>query len=411
MGQTVLVVDDQAGARRVLATELEDAGFAVTVASNGLEAWERFCEEAPDLVITDMVMPRSDGIDLLGRIRSRSEVPVILFTAHGSIETAVTALKAGADDFVSSSNFDVDGLVGLVRATLAARREAIEPAELSTRLVGSSAALVKVRSRIAGLAPLRAPVLIRGETGAGCDTVARALHDLGSTAGQPFHRIEAESFAVGGRIPERGAVYLDHAHRLGPEAQAAWAERVREAASQRFRSGGRILASAVDSLRARAEKGDFDPGLADLLSRFEIELPPLRERIEDVPPLAQALVTRASAALGRGRIRLSAPAIALLQAQRWPGNVRQLEQVIERSIAFCRGREISRRVVREVLAELEENLASIRARGEVREREELLRTIRETGGNVTRTAAILGKSRSAIYRLIAKHGVRLTGSS
>ncbi len=114
MAETILVVDDQPGARKVLAAELEDAGFQVVLAADGVEAWQQFRQASPDLVITDMVMPRSDGIDLLNRIRSHSEVPVLLFSAHGSVEAAVTALKSGADDFVSSETFHDDWLASVV---------------------------------------------------------------------------------------------------------------------------------------------------------------------------------------------------------------------------------------------------------------------------------------------------------
>lgn len=411
MPGTILVVDDQVLARRVLATELEDAGFDVIVAGNGREAWERFCHHRPDLVITDMVMPRSDGIELLGRIRERSEVPVILFSAHGSVETAVAALKSGADDFVSSTSVDVDKLVARVRDTLAARRGPATPAALEERLVGASAALVRLRSRIAGLAPLRTPVLILGEPGTGHDTVARALHDLGSTAGGPFRRIDAPFFAPGDPLPERGVVYLDQTDRLSEKAQLFWAERLRDAAERDFRPYARLLASASEPLAVLVESGRFSRALAAELRRFEIVLPPLRQRMEDVPLLAEALVNRLASSLGRGGVRLSAAAVKLLQTQAWPGGVKQLAKVLERAIAFTRGREIPKRAVKDVLTEFDETVASIRALHQAQERAALLRAIRETGGNVAQAAERLGRSRTAIYRLIAKHGIRLNSDA
>ncbi len=152
--------------------------------------------------------------------------------------------------------------------------------------------------------------------------------------------------------------------------------------------------------------GTFNRELGEALLRFEIELPPLRERSEDVPELAKALVDRIGVSLGR-RIGLSAAACEFLMAQRWPGNVAQLEDVLEKVIAFSRGREIRRQAVQEVMADLQESLESIREQHDTRERDALLRAIQDTGGNVSQTAEILGKSRSAVYRLITKHGIPL----
>ena len=130
MRSSVLVVDDRQSSRRALAAELQDAGFEVIEAEDGSHGWSRFCAHTPDLVITDMVMPNSDGIELLTRIRARSEVPVVVFTAHGSIEAAVTALKGGADEFVASADMEAEELVGLASRLL----EAAAPADLSSRI-------------------------------------------------------------------------------------------------------------------------------------------------------------------------------------------------------------------------------------------------------------------------------------
>jgi DNA-binding NtrC family response regulator len=156
------------------------------------------------------------------------------------------------------------------------------------------------------------------------------------------------------------------------------------------------------------ERGTFCPSLAAALARFEIELPPLRDRAEDIPALAEALVDRAAAALGRQGIRLSSLSLELLSTQPWPGNVAQLQQALERAVAFTRDREVPRRILEEVLADREESLASMRTRRESRDREALVSALRETGGNVTRAAGLLGRSRTSCYRMIAKCGIRLT---
>jgi DNA-binding NtrC family response regulator len=398
-------VDDRARPRRALATELEDAGFSVVQASDGVEAWEQFRHCAPDVVITDMVMPRSDGLDLLSRIRSCSDVPVILFTARGSVESAATAFKSGADDFVSSPETEIDGLVALVERAIDSAGPSFELGDLEQRLVGKSRAILRLRERISGLAPLRTPVLVRGELGTGRDTVARAIHELGSTAGSELLRIDTASFSPESPLLEAaGAVYLDGIERLSTQAQAYWTERVAKGEAGGFCDGPRILASTADPLSSHFDDGDVYQELRDTLLRFTIELPPLRVVQEDVPEIADALVRRIGASLGR-RIRLSASARKFLATRRWPGNARQLERLLERAVGFSRGRQIRREVVKEVLSDLETSLASIREQHGALERRALLRALQETGGNVSQTAEILGKSRSAVYRLIEKHGI------
>ena len=141
---TVLVVDDQLQARKLLGAELEEAGFAVVEAADGEEGWRSFCERRPDVVITDMVMPRSDGLELLKRIRSQSDVPVIVFSGHGSVETAAQAFKAGADDFVNSLELEADDLVTLVRDAATSGHTPPPARDLEERLVGKGAAITRV---------------------------------------------------------------------------------------------------------------------------------------------------------------------------------------------------------------------------------------------------------------------------
>jgi DNA-binding NtrC family response regulator len=406
MRNTVLVVDDQMRPRRALATELEDAGFEVLQASDGIEAWESFLRDRPDLVITDMVMPRSDGLDLLGRIRAQSEVPVVLFTAHGSVESAICALKAGADEFVVSPDVDVDELVSLARSALAARDVARHPSGLAGRLIGRSRAMARVRERVAGLGPLWAPVLVTGEPGSEQATVVEALHEFGATSGLELLRVDAASFTPEIQIPERCAIHLERVEELRPEGQRFWSRHL--AAEPRSpRERVRTLASSECSLATRIGEGRIDRSLGEALLRFQIHVPPLRARSEDIPELSSSLLDRLGRGVGRRGMRLSAEAGELLAQRKWPGNVRELEATLERAIAFSRSRELRRSVLEDVLAETEESLASIRRHRSEVEREALLSAIRTTGGNVTQTAERLGKSRSAIYRLIEKHGIPL----
>jgi DNA-binding NtrC family response regulator len=401
----VLVVDDQLRARRVLVDELGDAGFDVTEARDGVEAWKEFRRSDPDVVITDMVMPRSDGLELLGRIRACSEVPVILFTAFGTAQTATAAFKGGAHDFVCSPDVEIDELVALVADAAGDGRSETHHPDLAERLVGSGRVLSRLRDRLSGLAPLRTPVLLTGESGSGRSTAARALHELGSSAGGAMCELDPQRPFLE-RAQRATCVLLDGIERFGEDAQRHWAKRLAESEGDGFRTGPRVIACASTPVAELARDERFATGVGRTLLRFAIELPPLRETPEDVPTIADELVRRIGASVGRP-IRLSPAAARFLREQRWPGNARQLEQVLERAIGFSRGRQLRRDVVADVLTDLQESLDGIRAREQVRERGELLRLLEQTGGNVTRCAEELGRSRAAVYRLIAKHGIAL----
>jgi DNA-binding NtrC family response regulator len=402
----VLVVDDLERARRALASELTDAGFEVIEAEDGTDAWEQFRLHRPDAVVTDMVMPNSDGIDLLGRIRSQSDVPVILFTARGSIQTAAIAFKGGADDFVASDEVEIDDLVQAVSRAIAERAVPQPGDGLADRIAGKSPAIQRLRERVAGLAPLRHPVLVCGEQGSGRDLAVDALHELGSSGQGTLVRVPADQADARMTIPDCSAIYLDGIEAFPKHAQSFWTRYVEDCEKRGFQGSPRILASSANPTATLANTGQIDQLLRDRMLRYAIELPPLRAIPDDIPAIADSLVERGCERVGR-RVRLSPAAREFLAQQRWPGNAAQLEQLLERSIAFTRGRQVRRETVQDVLAELEESLDSIREHHAVLEREALMRAIRDTGGNITRTAETLGKSRGAVYRLIQKHNIPL----
>ena len=405
MRGTVLIVDDLDRARRALAREIQGAGFDVIEASNGEEGWHSFSRERPDAVLTDLVMPGSDGHELLRRIRSQSDdVPVLLFSANGGVSAAVSALKAGADDFISSAGTKIEEIVERLTAAMAARGGAPESPELESRLVGKSRGMAEVRRRIASLAPLSTPVLVIGEPGTGRDTTVQALHELGSTAKGELARIDCRSLAAGSGLPACAALYLDHVDQLGEDAQANWEERLAGHINGGSARHPRVFASASDPWLGRLR-----PGLRERLLRISVELPALRERTEDIPELADILVRRIGSRVGR-RAELTRAAKALLAEQPWPGNVAQLGQVLERAIAFGHGEELRRPTVERVLADACVCIGRLRQRREARERLELLEALWDTEGNVTHAAQRLGKSRSAIYRMIEKYGIPLSAS-
>ena len=401
---TVLVVDDLERPRRALANELEDAGFEVVQAADGVEGWQRFCLSPPDVVITDMVMPRADGLDLLGRIRSRSDVPVILFTAHGTVQSAAAAFKAGADDFVASSDLEIDDLVELVGSAIRGAGAATGSVSIEQAIVGRSRPVTQLRDRIASVASLSTPVLVRGEPGSGRSSVARVIHDFGSTRDGAFAVVDASQMRPGDRIPECSLFLLEGVEHLAHPVQKFLAEWIASCEERAFEHGPRLIVSTIGSGgTSPAESGP----LVDKLERFALDLPALRDVSEDIAAIADEMVERIGRQLGRS-VRLSPSSREFLEQQAWPGNAAQLCRILERAVVFTRGRQIRRDGLRDLLEEAEESLDSIRAANERIEREFLLRTLHETSGNISRTAETLGKSRTAVYRLIEKNGIKLS---
>lgn len=406
---TVLLVDDHAQAREILGAELQDAGFSVIQAADGEQAWQRFCQAPPAVVVTDMAMPRCDGIELLKRIRSRSDVPVILFSGHGSVGRAAEAFKAGADDFVDALDVEIRDLVERVQRSLALEPRPANGDAIDRRIVGDGPAISRIRWQIAGLAPLWTPVLVSGEPGTGRSLAIGTLHELGATAAGSLRRIESANFvpadfADPGTI---GALHLADVEQLPPDAQRYWAHRLAREEKSSLPSTLRLFASTSAPLAEHARAGRFDAELARRLLRFQVEMPPLRERPSDVPAIARTLLERIGRSLGRPRIRLSSAAIAFLERCRMQGNIGQLERLLERAAAYSRGPVIRRQTLEELMAELERTIAGMREEHRLRERERLLQALEESGGNITRTADLLEKSRAAVYRLIARHDIPL----
>ncbi len=403
MNATVLVVDDQAAARRALAAELEDAGFDVVEACDGDDAWTRFQQQEPALVVTDMAMPRSDGLDLLGRIRSESDVPVIVFTAYGTVDTAVSALKLGANEFVSSAKLEADEIVDLARRMCRSPAQAAVIEQLRERLAGESAAMDQVRHRIAGVAPLRVPVLIEGEEGAGRRTVALGMHDLGPFFDGEFKEYDAPVFSANRRVPRTGSVYIRNIERLSPQGRKTLAEVMLASTREDLR----VLVSSALPFAQWARGVDFLPDLVQELARFTIRIPPLRERAADIPAIADAISARFGRALGRGRVRCSAATTRFLASQPWPGNVAQLAGILERCIAYESSSTIGRAAVARLVLEDQESVDRIRTERRQLDRDEVIAALRDTGGNVAQTAELLGRSRQSIYRIMSKNGIRI----
>ncbi len=440
MRETVVLVMSDAGERRSLLDVFSELGWRVRVAGGDGDEAGRACEESgAKLAVVEWAQGAEDVSEgVVSRMRARTRAPIVAAAADPAAEEVVHAVKAGAADFLV---LDVAGpglresLERLIQIHVGLETD--EPASpIEARVVGSSRAARLMRSRLHGLATLSGPVLVIGESGTGRDTVARALHEAGATPRAPFRRIDCPRWRPGEALPGAGTLYLDHVDRLSAAGQQYFAHRMRQMKHEGWERGPRVVASAGpafasarggSSIRggssAHGESNvrggsngagdgravaaeEFDAGLFDELMRFPLELVPLRERLEDVPEIADRIVGRLGAHMRR-EVRLSADAHAFLARQGWPGNVQQLARLLERGVAFCASGSIDGATMEQLVDDFEESLAAIRRNREVAERDELLETLARTGGNISRCAEVMGRSRGAIYRLIEKYGIAL----
>ena len=367
----VLVVDDEPHMRRVLEIMLRKAGHLVFSAGNGLEALDILRDNPVDLVITDMRMPEMDGIELLGRLREGGgEIPVIVITAHGSVESAVNAMKRGASDYIQRP-FDIDALELAIARVLGdaevARQNSFLREEVNRgwdAFVGASAAMRAVYELIRQVAPTKASVMISGETGTGKELAARAIHNESSRSGKlfvpincaaiPADILEAELFgyekgAFTGAVKERigkfelangGTLFLDELTEMPMALQAKLLRFLQDNTLERLGSNRRIqldirvIAATNRDPRDSIREGHLREDLYYRLNVFPINLPPLRERKDDIQDLASHFVAKHSHRADAGGA-LDPQVVSRLNAYNWPGNVRELENMVERALVLC----------------------------------------------------------------------------
>ena len=273
---------------------------------------------------------------------------------------------------------------------------------LEQHLIGSSPALRRLRSQLRGLGGLPFPVLFTGEPGSGRRQAARALHAAGPLAAAPLLELDARDPLPREGLPARGALILVGVDRLPEDAQSYWSRIARGRAL-----GPRLLATAPASFSAHVSSDDFDPELLAALLRFSVQVPALRHRRGDVAELARHFAAETARELGRPGQRLSDAAVTVLREAHWFENVAELRRVIERTLAFSTGDEVSGEEIAAVLGESRPSVDALRERHRVEERETLLRALADHGGNIARAAHALGRSRAALYRLAEKHGIAL----
>ncbi len=446
---TILVVDDDAVTCGLLADILCDEATCVLGETDPQRVLSRLREAPVDLVITDVNMPQLDGLTLLARLRSEHpELPVIVMTAFGSIDTAVRAINAGAIDYVSKP-MDVDEVRANVRRALDRRhgeeRVAL-PASAPSALddvVGRSPAMVSVYRTIARVAPTAATVLVLGESGTGKELIARAIHEHGPRSGRRFVAVdcaalgdallESELFghvrgaftgAVGaspGLFVEAdgGTIFLDEIGDVSPAMQSrllrVLQEReVRPVGGTRWTPVDvRVVAATHRDLAAEVAAGRFRQDLYYRLQVVTVVLPPLRERREDIPLLIDRLLARAARETGKQLRGVSDTALELLLAHRWPGNVRELGHVIERAVVLARHDVLTADDFPMLLDDAAPaHRADVDALGsdaprptlEELKRRYVLEILDEQGGNVSRAAAVLGIDRRSLHRMLHRFG-------
>jgi two-component system, NtrC family, response regulator AtoC len=443
----LLAVDDDPRMRRVLQILARKIGLDCEAAAGADEALASFRAARSDLVVSDLKMPGKGGIEFLRELRAiDAEVPVIVLTAHGTVATAVEAMKLGAVDYLQKP-FDVDALELVISRALDLSRYRLENRFLREQaagpprfgdLIGSSAAMVAVFELVQQVGPTRSAVLITGETGTGKELVARAIHELSPRKDKlfvalnctaiPSELLESELFghvrgAFSGAQSDRigkfqaadeGTLFLDEIGDMDVRLQAKLL-RVLEmgvieplGTNRRITVDVRIVSSTNRDLEAAMRDGRFREDLYYRLNVFRLQLPPLRERREDIPPLAEAFLDGFARDLGKPPLGLDPQAAALLAGYDWPGNVRELRNVMERAAVLCRESPVGRSLIRTLLpAESEPAATDLdldRALADL-ERRMILDALAASDDNKPAAAKLLGIGERTLWTKLKKHGI------
>ncbi len=440
--EKILVVDDDPDIRQILCDRIKALGYQVATAENGIEALEKITREEPDLVFLDLQMPQLGGMQVLKKVREHSELPVIIISAFGTIEKAVEAMKEGAFDFITKP-FCTDHIEIIIKKTLECKSLKQEYLYLKgevnapyLEIVGESARLKETVETAQRVAVTSSTVLLLGESGTGKEIFARSIQRWSDRAKKPFvvincvalrdELIESELFGhekgsfTGAlqmkqgklEIADGGTVFLDEIGDFKPELQVKLLRFLQERQFERV--GGnkgihvdvRIIAATNRDLNKAVQKGAFREDLFFRLNVVAISLPPLRERREDIPALAQFFLRRYCQIVKKPLMKISPQATDKLIAYDWPGNVRELGNMIERAVVLGRGSEIVAKdlpLQPHTISSNEDNLCkdyhdAIRAY----QRDLIQKTLERSGGNQVRAAELLGLQRTYLARLIKK---------
>jgi two-component system, NtrC family, nitrogen regulation response regulator NtrX len=458
MRESILVVDDEAGVRSSLVGILGDEGYAAEAVESGEAALVALENRRYDLLLLDVWLPGMDGLEVLARVRTLDpEVPVVVISGHGSIETAVKAVRMGAQDFVEKP-LALEKTLLVIKNALRQRKLEAENRALKEQvehrwvMVGESAVLHALRADIAQAAPSNGRVLIFGENGTGKELVARNIHHLSLRASGPFvevncaaipeELIESELFghtrgaftgaltAKKGKfeLADGGTLFLDE---VGDMTLKTQAKVLRVLQEQKVEPVGgsatvpvdvRVIAATNKNLEEEIRRGTFREDLFFRLNVIPFHVAPLRDRREDVPLLARHFIAELSAEYGKRPKELSADALEVLRAQPWPGNVRELRNIIERLVIMTAGDRIEARHLPASLAGggpaaaepaaaaaggagAGSDFPSLAAAREDFEKRYIWRKYQECGGNMSRTSEALQVERSNLYRKMKGYGL------
>jgi len=445
----ILIVDDEPLIRQSLAGVLEDEGYATHSVATGEECCEELNRSAYELVLLDVWLPGMDGLETLARIQ---ELPfavrpmVVIISGHGTIETAVKATKLGAFDFIEKP-LTIEKVSVVAKNALQQHRLQLEldrfkeDGRLRLQIIGESVPMKALRQQLALMAATNGRVLIYGESGTGKELVAHAIHSLSARAAEPFIEvncaaipedlIESELFghrkgSFPGALEDKigklqkadgGTLFLDEVGDMSLKTQA---KVLRSLDEQRFEPVGaatsiqvdvRVIAATNKNLEEEIERGNFREDLFYRLNVIPFYVPPLRQRLEDIPLLADHFLKEFTMAYGRKPKELTPEAFAALQEHRWPGNVRELRNLMERIVIMNPQVRVDARHIplnppkRAVFERTPERFGSLHEVRAAVEREYILKTLDETKGNVTRTAEVLGLERSNLYRKMKALGI------
>jgi len=451
----LLIVDDEEDIRDLISGILRDEGFDTRVAGDSESALAAVRQRRPQLVVLDIWLQgsRLDGIQVLDTLkREHPDLPIVMISGHGTIETAVASIKKGAYDFIEKP-FKADRLIHVVARALEAAKLRREVEELKlkagdeTEMVGASSAVSQLRQAIDKIAPTNSRVFITGAAGSGKELAARLIHARSRRSSNAFvaincatmepSRIEAELFGVesndGPRktglfeLAHNGTLYLDEVADMPLETQG---KILRVLVDQTFtRINGvtrvqvdaRVICSTTTDLRAEIAAGTFREDLYHRLNVVPVRVPALAERREDIPMLVAHFMKRLSATSGLAIREVGDDAMAVLQAHNWPGNVRQLRNIVERLLILA-SEDTAQAISADLLpTDLGANASWGGGRGdlvislplrearEIFERDYLVAQINRFGGNISRTAAFIGMERSALHRKLKSLGVGPTG--
>jgi two-component system, NtrC family, response regulator AtoC len=452
----VLIVDDEANLRKVLSAMLRREGYEVATAANGEEALADFDKNGADVVVTDLVMPQLGGMEVLKGISTRSpDVPVIIITAHGTVDSAVEAIKGGAFDYITKpfEQAELTAVVAKAARTHAANQNNVQAdGRARSAIVGSAAQIQEIFKVIDKVADTPSTVLITGESGTGKELVATALHEGSSRREKPLIKIncaaipkdlmESELFgyergAFTGAVTSKpgrfeladtGTLFLDEIAEIPVEMQVKLLRALQESEFERVggirttRVDVRLVAATNRDLEKEIEAGRFRKDLYYRLNVVPIVLPPLRDRKTDIPVLCAHFIDKYNKRLNKKIEGIDEEALTLLQGYPWPGNIRELENLMERLIVFSDGPRIGARDLPDPVRGGGASSAAsgepasvpgdaslkdlVKMKAQELEKDLIQKALEETHGNVTRAAKLLQISRKSLQTKMKEFGLR-----